>query len=81
MNVEAVPRKLFAEMYWYELSSSFLVWGTHCEVWRSFVGTVCVLCYKCVRKARDLLGAGEVLGHTHDSFIDVNWFNNSMFVV
>jgi len=26
----------------------------------------CVLCYTCIRKVRDVLGAGEVLGHTHD---------------
>jgi hypothetical protein len=49
----------------------FLLWGWT-QVWRRFVGTVCVLCYTCIRKARDVLGDGEVLGHTHYSFIEVN---------
>ena len=31
-----------------------------------------VLRHKCIRKARGVLGAGEVLGHTNGSSIDVN---------
>ena len=71
MNVEAVPRKLFADCIDMNFCPGFGM-GNSILKSRSFVGTVCVLCHTCFRKARDVLGAGEVLGHSHDSFIDVN---------
>jgi hypothetical protein len=63
VNAEVVPRKLFADMYRFGVGNLLL------KFLEAFLVTVYVLCHKCMRKARDVLEVGVVLGHTYDSIL------------